>query len=76
MLPPPKTVWSHPCVFELKPGDSTAISITSEAKLPAGQSIFISITDKDRAILAANLSTPQAARPAGQDAPQTQTVGQ
>jgi hypothetical protein len=43
--------------------------------LPAGQNISISITDKQRAILATSLSTPKAKVSASQTAPGTQTAG-
>jgi hypothetical protein len=71
MLPVPRTLCSHPCVFSLKPGASATLSITSEAKLPAGQDISISITDKQRAILASSLSTPRPKVPVGPPAPAT-----
>lgn len=74
MLPVPQTLWSHPYVFSLKPGVSTTLSITSEAKLPAGKNISISITDKQRAILATSLSTPKAKVSAGRTVPATQTA--
>ena len=75
MLPVPQLLWSHPCVFSLKPGVSTTLSITSETKLPAGQNVSISITDKQRAILATNLSTPKPKGPAVRTVPVAQTAG-
>ena len=74
MLPVPKTLWSHPCVVTLKPGESTTLSLKSEAKLPAGQNIAISITDRQRAILATSLSTPKTNGPTGQMLLPTQTA--
>jgi hypothetical protein len=74
MLPVPQVLWSHPCVFNLKPGTSATLSITSEAKLPAGQNISISITDKQRAILATSLSTPKRKGPADPPAAATLTA--
>jgi hypothetical protein len=75
MLPVPRVLWSHPCVFNLKPGMATKLSITSDAKLPAAQNISISITDKQRAILASSLSTPKGKSPAGLPVPANKTAG-
>ncbi len=75
MLPVPQTLWSHPCVLSLEPGVSTTLSIASEAKLPAGKNISISITDKQRAILATSLSTPKAKGPLSRTKPAAQITG-
>ncbi len=56
MLPIPQVLWSHPCVVSLKPGEIRTLSIMSEAKLPAGQTILFTMTDKQRAVLASSLA--------------------
>ncbi len=61
LLPTPETLWSHPYAFELKPGASKALTINSDAKLPAGKVISISITGEQQTILATSVSTRKAA---------------
>jgi hypothetical protein len=55
MLPVPQMLWSQRCVVSLKPGETKTLKVTSEAKLPAGQNISFTISDKERAVLADNL---------------------
>jgi hypothetical protein len=55
MLPIPRVLWSHPYVVSLKPSEVKTLNITSDAKLPAGQNISFTMTDKQRAVLAINL---------------------
>ena len=62
MLPVPKTVWSHPYVFDLKPGASRRFPSPRKPSCRPDKNISISITDKNRAILATNLSTRKARR--------------
>ncbi len=70
MLPIPQVLWSKPCVVNLKPGEVKTLNITSDAKLPAGQNILFTMTDKQRAVLVINLGvkapkgTAQASHPA------------
>ncbi len=55
MLPIPQMLWSQRCVVSLAPGETRTLSVTSEAKLPAGQNISFTISDKERTVLAGNL---------------------
>jgi hypothetical protein len=57
MLPVPRVLWSHSCVVSLKPGEAKTMSVTSDAKLPAGQNIAFTMTDKQRTVLASSLGT-------------------
>ena len=74
MLPIPETLWSHPYVFDLKPGASKALTIRSDIKLPAGKVISISITGNEQTILATSVSTRKADGLKGQNPP-AQTAG-
>ena len=76
MLPIPQTLWSHPCVFGLTPRESKTLTIASETKLPGGKNISITITDRQRAVLASSLSTPSPKGQAGQALRAAQAVEQ
>lgn len=61
VMPRPRSLWSHQCVVSLAPGETKTLSIASDAKLPAGQRISITLSDKAASILAGGLNVP--ARP-------------
>lgn len=65
MLPVPKVLWSYQIVVSLNPGENRTVSSTSDTKLPAGQNIQFSMTDKARAVLATSFAV-KAARGTGQ----------
>jgi hypothetical protein len=62
----PTPLWSHECRVDLQPGESKSMTIASEVKLPAGQSISISMTDKNAAMLLRNLSVQSTLQVQGQ----------
>jgi hypothetical protein len=66
MMVVPAPLWSHECRVNLQPGERKTITIASEAKLPAGQSISISLTDKNAAMLLRNLSVQNTLQVQGQ----------
>ncbi len=53
-MPMPRSLWSHECVVSLQPGETKNLTIPCDAKLPAGQSISIIMTDKKETIRAAS----------------------
>jgi hypothetical protein len=54
MVVMPRTLWSHECVVSLLPKETKKIDVPCDAKLPAGQSIYINMTDKKETIRLAN----------------------
>jgi hypothetical protein len=50
----PRTLWSHECVVGLLPKETKKIDVACDAKLPAGQIIYINMTDKKETIRLAN----------------------
>lgn len=53
----PKPLWSsEKCVVSLKPGETKTVTLATDAKLPAGQMISITLSDKDQAVIADLLS--------------------
>jgi len=55
MMVVPSPLWSHECRVNLQPGESKTMTIASAAKLPAGQDISITISDKKEAVLLRSL---------------------
>jgi len=45
----PRTVWTHKCTVSLAAGAAQTLTVPIEAQLPEGQSITISMTDKEPA---------------------------
>jgi hypothetical protein len=62
----PKPVWIHECKLTLQAGESKTVSVTADLKLPAGQSIAISMSDRDMTVMARTLSVPRQAPDANQ----------
>jgi hypothetical protein len=54
----PKPIWTHECKLTLQPGETKTVSVTADVKLPAGQSIAITMSDRDMAVMARTLSLP------------------
>lgn len=59
MLPVPRSLWSHKHVVSLGPGEAKTAAVRCECKLPAGQSVSITLSDKDSAVLAGKLPVQQ-----------------
>jgi hypothetical protein len=55
MLPTPRSLWSHPQAFRLKARETKTVTVVSEASLPAGEKISITMSDRNEAILARSL---------------------
>jgi hypothetical protein len=55
MMPRPRSLWSQVVAFNLEPGESRTQKVTCEAKLPAGQSVSITLGDKQESIMPMNL---------------------
>src|SRR5262249_20789396 len=51
MLPIPVTLWSHEFAFSLKPDEKKSLTATCDAKLPAGHSVAILLSDKKDAVM-------------------------
>jgi len=62
MLPVPRSLWSHESAVRLSPGETKTVTVVSEAKLPEGQSIRITLSDKKETVLANSLSVPNTVR--------------
>jgi hypothetical protein len=56
----PRVIWSHPHVVWLQPGEDKTLSLASDAKLPAGQRVLFTMTDKQQTILAAGAGVKRA----------------
>ena len=54
----PKPLWIEKCLVSLKPGETKTVRLATKAKLPAGQSVSITMTDKDLTVLARAFSVP------------------
>jgi hypothetical protein len=52
----PRLIWSHECKLTLQPGETKTVTVTADVKLPAGQSIAITMSDRDTSIMARTLS--------------------
>jgi hypothetical protein len=50
----PRTLWLQECAGSLLPKETKKIAVSCDAKLPAGQDIFIIMTDKNETIRLAN----------------------
>jgi hypothetical protein len=75
MLPVPRSLWSHQCAVSLEPGQTKTVSVVSEAKLPAGQNILITMGDKDAAVLAGALGARSQPARGAQQPPAARTAG-
>ena len=60
----PKPLWTEKCLVKLKPGETKTISLASKTKLPAGQHVSITMSDKDLQVLARALSVQKPNLPA------------
>jgi len=71
VMPVPITVWTHKCTVSLAPGAAQTLTVPIAIPLPEGQSITISMTDKEPVVLpsprvragAAGTPTSQTAAP-------------
>jgi hypothetical protein len=52
MLPRPHSVWSQEVAFSLEPGETKTQKVTCTAQLPDGQSVSVTLGDKQEAIMA------------------------
>jgi hypothetical protein len=52
MLPRPHSVWSQEVAFSLEPGETKVQKVACTAKLPAGQSVSVTLGDTQAAIMA------------------------
>jgi len=43
----PRTVWTHKCTVSLAPGAAQTLTVPIDAPLPEGESLTISMTDKE-----------------------------
>ena len=43
----PRTVWTHKCTVSLAPGAAQTLTVPIDAQLPEGESLTISMTDKE-----------------------------
>ena len=71
----PKPLWTEKCLVKLKPGETKTVTLATEAKLPPGQSVSITMSDKDLTVLAWALSV-QKIELASQAAKQTGAASQ
>ena len=65
----PKPLWIEKCLVSLKPGETKTVRLATKTKLPAGQSVSITMSDKDLTVLArafSLLNTSQQAQAANQ----------
>jgi hypothetical protein len=60
-LAPPKQLWSEKCIVKLDPGKTMTVTLPTNAKLPEGAQVSITISDKDLTVLARAFSTPNTA---------------
>ena len=73
----PKPLWTEKCLVSLKPGQTMTVPLDTQTKLPAGESVSITMSDKDLTVLARALSVQSASgqvQAAGQTAPAAQLV--
>lgn len=52
----PKPIWIHETKLTLQPGETKTASVTADIILPAGQSIAITMSDRDTTVMARTLS--------------------
>jgi hypothetical protein len=50
----PRTLWSHECAVSLLPKETKKIAVPCDAKPPAGESLFVVMTDKKETVRFAN----------------------
>ena len=70
----PKPLWTEKCLVKLNPGETKTVTLATKTKLPAGQSVSITMSDKDLTVLARALNVQQIQLPsqtANQTANQT-----
>jgi len=68
----PKPLWTEKCLVSLKPGQTKTVSLDTKTKLPAGESVSLTMSDKDLTVLAQALSVQSAGgqvQAAGRTAP-------
>jgi hypothetical protein len=51
MLPRPRSLWSEEIAFSLEPGETKTQKVTCGAKLPAGQSVSVTLGDRRETIM-------------------------
>jgi hypothetical protein len=56
----PKPLWTEKYVVSLEPGQTRTVPLDTRTKLPAGESVSITISDKDLTVLARALSVEDA----------------
>ncbi|MHC4177659.1 MAG: hypothetical protein ACYSWU_09135 [Planctomycetota bacterium] len=69
----PKPLWVEKCLVSLKPGETKTVTLATKAKLPAGQSVSITMSEKDLTVLARAFGVQNTARQ-GQAANQTRAA--
>ena len=69
MLPTPRSLWSRPQAFRLKARETKTVTIVSEASLPGGEKISITMSDRNEAILARSLGVRNGPATASQSSP-------
>jgi hypothetical protein len=58
MLVVARPLWTQDLVFSLKPGETKSMSVTCQARLPAGQDVHIILTDTKNAVLSTSVGVP------------------
>jgi hypothetical protein len=66
MAPRPRILWSGEVAFSLEPGETKSQKVTCSAKLPAGQSVSVTLSDTQTAIMPMNFPTQNAGNAAQQ----------
>ncbi|HEX5270603.1 MAG TPA: hypothetical protein VFW33_08965, partial [Gemmataceae bacterium] len=54
MLPRPRSLWSKEVTFSLEPGETKTQKVACEAKLPAGESVAVTLGDRKETLLLRN----------------------
>ena len=54
----PKPLWTVSCPVSLQPGESRAFTFDTDAALPAGQMVSVSMFGKQQAVIANLLNVP------------------